>query len=103
MEPLNFTLIVISVFFLAIKYFNKTDVPKIKNLPEIPGVPIFGNLIQLGDEHARKAREWVKQYGDVFQVRMGNKVSNIFLLVFFGNTSKLTVHRELYSQIHSIL
>jgi phenylacetate 2-hydroxylase len=65
---------VIAVVFFLIRYFNRTDIPKIKNLPEIPGIPIFGNLIQLGDEHARRARQWVKKYGEVFQVRMGNKV-----------------------------
>lgn len=65
---------VIAVLFFVIRYLNRTDVPKIKNLPEIPGVPIFGNLLQLGNEHARKAGEWAKTYGPVFQVRMGNKV-----------------------------
>ncbi|KAK2760791.1 hypothetical protein FQN54_002029 [Arachnomyces sp. PD_36] len=73
MTALNLTFVAIGVLFLAIKYFNQTDVPKIKNLPEIPGVPIFGNLIQLGEEHAKRAREWVQKYGEVFQVRMGNK------------------------------
>jgi hypothetical protein len=56
---------------------NQTDVPKIKGLPEIPGVPLFGNLIQLGDRHAKVAAEWAKTYGPVFQVRMGNKVGGI--------------------------
>ena len=65
---------VVTAAFFLVKYFNKTDIPKIKNLPEIPGVPIFGNLIQLGQDHALKAGEWVKKYGDVFQVRLGNKV-----------------------------
>lgn len=65
---------VIAVVFFLVRYLNQTDIPKIKNLPEVPGVPIFGNLIQLGDEHARRAREWVKKYGPVFQVRLGNKV-----------------------------
>jgi len=64
------------VYFL-IKYFNRTDVAKIKGLPEVPGVPIFGNLLQLGSEHARVAREWSKKYGPVFQVRMGNRVSRM--------------------------
>lgn len=64
----------IAVGFFLIRYLNRTDVPKIKNLPEIPGIPIFGNLIQLGDEHAKRAREWVKKYGEVFQVRLGNRV-----------------------------
>ncbi|KAL1862348.1 hypothetical protein Plec18167_000863 [Paecilomyces lecythidis] len=70
----------IAIVYFLIRYFNRTDVPKIKNLPEIPGVPIFGNLIQLGEEHAKRAAEWVKQYGPVFQVRMGNK------RIIFANT-----------------
>ncbi|KAL1953678.1 hypothetical protein VTO42DRAFT_2389 [Malbranchea cinnamomea] len=63
----------VTVAYFLIKYLNKTDIPKIKNLPEIPGIPLFGNLIQLGEEHAKKAAEWAKTYGDVFQVRLGNK------------------------------
>ena len=65
---------IVAVLFFVLRYFNRTDVAKIKGIPEIPGVPIFGNLLQLGDEHAKKATSWIKQYGPVFQVRMGNKV-----------------------------
>ncbi|PLB35311.1 cytochrome P450 [Aspergillus candidus] len=63
----------IAVVYFIIRYFNRTDVPKIKGLPEIPGVPIFGNLLQLGDQHATVAGAWAKKFGPVFQVRMGNK------------------------------
>ena len=66
---------VVAVVYLIIRYFNRTDVPKIKGLPEVPGVPIFGNLLQLGDQHAIVAGKWAKKFGPVFQVRMGNKVS----------------------------
>ena len=65
----------VAILFFVIRYLNRTDVPKIKGLPEIPGVPIFGNLLQLGDSHARRAGEWVKRYGPVFQVRLGNRVN----------------------------
>lgn len=65
----------VAVVYFLIRYFNRTDVPKIKGLPEIPGVPIFGNLIQLGDQHATVAAKWAKKFGPVFQVRMGNRVS----------------------------
>lgn len=65
---------VIAVGFLLIRYLNRTDIPKISKLTEIPGIPIFGSLIQLGEEHARVAAGWVKKYGPVFQVRLGNKV-----------------------------
>ena len=69
---------IISVLFFAIRYLlNQTDTPKIKNLPEIPGVPIFGNLLQLGSHHATVTRNWAKKYGPVFQTRLGNRVSTI--------------------------
>lgn len=69
-------ILIVAIFFI-IKVSGRTNTPKIKNLPEIPGVPIFGNLLQLGNEHARRAREWVKEYGPVFQVRLGNRVSRV--------------------------
>ncbi|RLL93249.1 hypothetical protein CFD26_100478 [Aspergillus turcosus] len=64
---------VLAAVYFLIRYLNRTDIPKIKNLPEIPGVPLFGNLLQLGDQHATVAAKWAKKYGPVFQVRMGNK------------------------------
>lgn len=66
---------IIAVVYFIIRYLNSTETPKIKGLPEIPGVPLFGNLLQLGEDHARVAARWAKKYGPVFQVRMGNKVS----------------------------
>jgi hypothetical protein len=82
--------VTLTLLFALCHYFNRTDVPKIKGLPEIPGVPIFGNLLQLGSSHAEKCAELSKTYGPVFQVRMGNKVcstlfhnENIFLTLIF--------------------
>lgn len=76
---------VVTVVYFIIRYLNRTDVPKIKGLPEIPGVPLFGNLLQLGDQHAQVTAKWAKKYGPVFQVRMGNKVG---VSQFRKNTSK---------------
>lgn len=47
--------------------------PKIKGIPEIPGLPLLGSLVELGENHALVAQKWAKKYGPVFQVRMGNK------------------------------
>lgn len=68
---------VVTVVYFIIRYCNRTDVPKIKGLPEIPGVPLFGNLLQLGNQHAVVAGKWAKKFGPVFQVRMGNKVGKM--------------------------
>ncbi|ODH45993.1 phenylacetate 2-hydroxylase [Paracoccidioides brasiliensis] len=70
----------VAVGLFLLRYLNQTDISKIKNLTEVPGIPMFGNLIQLGDEHAKRAAEWVKTYGEVFQVRLGNK------RIVFANT-----------------
>ncbi|KIX94347.1 uncharacterized protein Z520_10057 [Fonsecaea multimorphosa CBS 102226] len=61
------------VAYLVVKYLNQTDIPKIKNLPEIPGVPLFGNLLQLGNSHARSCQKLAAKYGPVFQTRLGNR------------------------------
>ena len=70
----------VAVLYTIFKVLNRTDVPKIKKLPEIPGWPIVGNLIQLGENHAKVAHDWSKKYGPVFQVRMGNR------RIIFANT-----------------
>ncbi|KAF4121479.1 phenylacetate 2-hydroxylase [Geosmithia morbida] len=55
--------VVALILYLLVQYLYATDVPKIKNLPEIPGLPIFGNLVQLGTDHARVAQKWAAKYG----------------------------------------
>lgn len=49
--------------------------PKSKRLTELPGgIPIFGNLIQMGDNHVRNLASWAEKYGPVFLVRLGKRV-----------------------------
>lgn len=65
---------VLSVLYVIYQYLYKTDTPKIKGLPEIPGWPLFGSLFELGEYHAKVAQKWAEKYGPVFQVRLGNRV-----------------------------
>lgn len=60
---------------VLIREINKIDIAKIENLSELPGVPIFGSLFLLGRYHARNCARLAKDYGDVFQARLGNRVS----------------------------
>lgn len=64
-----------AITFFAYRFLYGTDTPHIKGLPEIPGLPLFGSLIELGEHHALVAQRWAKKYGPVFQVRMGSRVS----------------------------
>jgi phenylacetate 2-hydroxylase len=60
--------------YFLYKFLYGTDTPHIKGLPEVPGLPLFGSLVDLGTNHAKVAQGWAKKYGPVFQVRMGNRV-----------------------------
>ncbi|EUC46156.1 hypothetical protein COCMIDRAFT_4778 [Bipolaris oryzae ATCC 44560] len=57
-----------------------TDIPKIKGIPEIPGsLPIFGHLLQLGEDHASTCEKWWRQYDlPVFQIKLGNTRAVVF-------------------------
>jgi phenylacetate 2-hydroxylase len=104
----TFGLAFIAVVFFLIRYLNRTDVPKIKNLPEIPGVPIFGNLLQFGSNHAKVAGKFAEKYGPVFQVRLGNRVriwlpDNFMVLtwrkrIIFANTFDSVKHLWITNQ-----
>lgn len=68
--------VIVAVLLTAlVRKANKTDIAKIENLPEIPGIPLFGSLFLLGRHHARNCARLAKDYGDVFQARLGNRVS----------------------------
>lgn len=75
MSYLAIGIALVAVVYALVRFLDTTDKPKIKGLPEVPGVAIFGNLIQLGTNHAKVAQRWVKKYGPVFQTRLGNRVS----------------------------
>lgn len=86
-SPTTLGFLLFSIVFVLVKLANRTDQPKIKGLPEIPGVPIFGNLLQLGSDHARVTAKFAKQYGwPVFQTRLGNR------RIIFANTFDSVKH-----------
>ncbi|KAH7342305.1 cytochrome P450 phenylacetate 2-hydroxylase-like protein [Rhexocercosporidium sp. MPI-PUGE-AT-0058] len=82
----------IALVYFLVRYLNRSDTPRIKNLPEIPGVPLFGNLLQFGDKHAKVAGQLAKKYGPVFQVRLGNR------RIVFANTFDSVRHLWITNQ-----
>ena len=66
-------LAVVAMYYSLFHLLSSSDIPKFKGLPEVPSVPIFGNVLQLGDQHAKIAGSWVENFGRVFQVRLGNQ------------------------------
>lgn len=109
LSPTTISFLFLSLGFFLIRYLNSTDQPKIKGLPEIPGVPLFGNLLQLGQDHARVTARWAKKYGwPVFQTRLGNRriiFANSFDSVkhfWITNQSSLISRPTLYT-FHSVV
>lgn len=92
LSPTTLSFVFLTLAYFTIRYLNHTDTPKIKNLPEIPGLPLFGNLLQLGSDHARIAGSWVKKHGPVFQVRLGNR------RIVFANTFDSVRHLWITNQ-----
>lgn len=83
---------ILAIGYLLLRYLNHTDHPKVKNLPEIPGVPLFGNLLQLGKHHAKVAGQLAQKYGPVFQVRLGTR------RIIFANTFESVKHLWITNQ-----
>ncbi|PVI05968.1 cytochrome P450 phenylacetate hydroxylase-like protein [Periconia macrospinosa] len=61
------------ITYFAYRLLYGTDTPHIKGLPEVPGLPLFGSLLEFGTNHAKAAQNLAKKYGPVFQVRLGNR------------------------------
>jgi hypothetical protein len=57
--------------FVLSQLLFKTEQARIEGIPEIPGWPIVGNLMQLGSDHAAVCMKWAEKYGPIFQVRYG--------------------------------
>lgn len=62
------------VGFLLLDHVGVFGPKRIKNLPSVPSLPIAGNLFDVLDNPARQYSVWAEKYGDVFQMRMGNKI-----------------------------
>ncbi|KAL2840047.1 cytochrome P450 [Aspergillus pseudoustus] len=97
-----------AILITLLRLSNRTDIPKIRNLPELPGIPVFGSLFLLGKHHARNCARLAKTYGDVFQVRLGNRrfiYANSFEAVkelWIKNQSAL-ISRPTFWTFHSVV
>lgn len=60
--------------WILLDFFGILSPRKIKGLPLVPGYPIVGNLFQVLSNPAQQYMIWAKDYGDVFQMRLGTKM-----------------------------
>ncbi|KAG6303000.1 hypothetical protein E4U45_002488 [Claviceps purpurea] len=99
---------IVVALYVLVRFLSTTDKPKIKGIPEIPGVPVFGNLIELGTDHARVAQRWATKYGPVFQTRLGNQriifVNSYDTVRHFWITHQSSlISRPMFHTFHSVV
>lgn len=108
MTPYFVVVVALAIVYGVFRLLTRTDIPKIKGLPELPGVPIFGSLFLLGKHHARNCTELAKKYGPVFQVCLGQRrivYANTFDSVrelWIGNQSAL-ISRPRFWTFHDVV
>ncbi|CAF0960268.1 unnamed protein product [Rotaria sordida] len=99
---------IIVIIWILFKILSSTDIPKINGLPEAPGWPIFGSLLQLGENHSLALSKLAKRLGPVFQIRLGNKrivVANSYDSIkelWIRNQSSLISRPTLYT-FHTVV
>lgn len=84
------TLDCIVLFVISDIYFDIGCTPAISGLPKIPGYPIVGNLFQLGKSPALTFLKWSGKYGDVYQLRLGNK--RVIVVNSYTAATQLWIH-----------
>ena len=87
---LTFVVLLVCLYQIS----TRTDVPKIANIPEIPGaLPITGHLLSLGDDHATVCEKWWRYYKQsIFQIRLGN--TRAVVVNSFDDCKKMLVDHQ---------
>ena len=100
------------ILIALVAYALVSEVRRLKaRIPGIngpTGLPVVGNLHQLGPDPAEQLRQWGKKYGGVFQITMGNAPVVVFKSmqaakdVFIGQGGSL-VDRPRFYTFHSVV
>lgn len=45
----------------------------LKKLPGPKGLPLIGNMLDMGKQPTKQLVEWTKEYGDIYQVKIGTQ------------------------------
>jgi phenylacetate 2-hydroxylase len=87
-----------------------TDIPKLANIPEIPGaIPFYGHLKKLGGDHASAFEEYgTKHNAPIVQAKLGNRrivVLNSFEVAqeWIVKNASATIDRPLFYTFHGVI
>ncbi|KAL7905164.1 cytochrome P450 [Trichoderma velutinum] len=94
------------VYILVNEFIRKNA--RIPHMKGPKGLPVVGNIWDIRVNAAEKYREWAKQYGDVYQIMLGNipvvvvNSASAAKSVFGSNAQTLSSRPELYT-FHKVL
>ncbi|ODN00919.1 Farnesoate epoxidase [Orchesella cincta] len=76
MLPLSLTLATIFIATLGFLYwYRKTRDKGYKPIPGPIGLPMLGNVLQVGSKMHLQFSRWANKYGEIFQIHLGNRRS----------------------------
>ncbi len=61
----------LGLLWLYRRHIKKKRLNGLKELPGPRGLPLVGNLHQLGAVPGHAFRKWAEAYGDIYQVKLG--------------------------------
>jgi 3-hydroxyphenylacetate 6-hydroxylase len=110
MLGLSYLLIMLIVASLAIApflYEKRRRGLRIPNVPGPMGLPIFGNIYDIRKNAAEQYRKWSHQYGDVFQIQLGDipvlvvNSASAAKAIFLGHSNALS-SRPVFFTFHKV-
>lgn len=103
---LSLLILIIPVTYLVANEYVRAQA-RIPGLKGPPGAPLIGNIGQIRANAAEKYRHWAKQWGDVYQIQLGNIPvvvlnSAAAAKVLFGQNAQALSSRPEFYTFHKV-
>lgn len=103
---LTLLLLITPITYLITNEYTRAQA-RIPGLKGPPGVPLIGNIRQIRVNAAEKYRHWAKQWGDVYQIQLGNIPvvvvnSAAAAKVLFGQNAQALSSRPEFYTFHKV-
>lgn len=101
-------LIVVPLIIAPVFYEKRRRALRIPHVPGPKGLPIFGNLYEIRANAAEQYRQWSHQYGDVFQIQLGDipvlvvNSASAAKAIFLGHSNALS-SRPVFYTFHKVV
>jgi 3-hydroxyphenylacetate 6-hydroxylase len=101
-------LIVVSLAIAPVLYERRRRGLRIPNVPGPSGLPFVGNLYDIRANAAEQYRKWSHQYGDVFQIQLGDitvlvvNSASAAKAIFLGHSNALS-SRPVFFTFHKVI